>query len=81
MALIKCVECGKDISDTVKSCPHCGMKVKKVKDNQDSGSKNKKIIIIVVSVVLVLIMLRKIGYYKVIIEMNLLNRLWLLLII
>ena len=55
MALIKCVECGKDISDTVKSCPHCGMKVKKVKDNQDSGSKNKKIIIIVVSVVLVLV--------------------------
>ena len=55
MALIKCVECGKDISDTVKSCPHCGMKVKRVKDNQDSGSKNKKIIIIVVSVVLVLV--------------------------
>ena len=24
MALIKCSECGKEISDTAKSCPNCG---------------------------------------------------------
>ena len=24
MALIKCPECGKEISDTAKSCPNCG---------------------------------------------------------
>lgn len=24
MALIKCPECGKEISDTTPSCPHCG---------------------------------------------------------
>ena len=24
MALIKCSECGKEISDTAKTCPHCG---------------------------------------------------------
>lgn len=24
MALIKCVECGKEISDKSESCPHCG---------------------------------------------------------
>ena len=24
MALIKCYECSKEISDTAKSCPHCG---------------------------------------------------------
>jgi RNA polymerase subunit RPABC4/transcription elongation factor Spt4 len=24
MALIKCFECSKEISDTAKSCPHCG---------------------------------------------------------
>lgn len=28
MALIKCQECGKEISDTVKSCPHCGYSYK-----------------------------------------------------
>lgn len=29
MALIKCPECGKEISDTVVQCPHCGYKMKK----------------------------------------------------
>ena len=24
MALINCPECGKQISNTVKNCPHCG---------------------------------------------------------
>ena len=24
MALIKCIECGKDISDRANTCPHCG---------------------------------------------------------
>lgn len=26
MALIKCPECGKEMSDTAKTCPHCGYK-------------------------------------------------------
>ena len=29
MALINCVECGKEISDKAKACPHCGMPLKK----------------------------------------------------
>lgn len=29
MALIKCPGCGKEISDTVVQCPHCGYKMKK----------------------------------------------------
>ena len=29
MALIKCPECGHEISDTVVQCPHCGYKIKK----------------------------------------------------
>ncbi len=28
MALIKCPECGKEISDTAKQCPHCGFTLK-----------------------------------------------------
>jgi hypothetical protein len=30
MALIKCPECGQEISDTVKNCPHCGYKIKEL---------------------------------------------------
>ena len=26
MALIKCEECGKNISSSAKTCPHCGVK-------------------------------------------------------
>jgi len=26
MAMVKCKECGKEISDTAKACPHCGAK-------------------------------------------------------
>ena len=29
MALINCIECGKEISDKAKACPHCGMPLKK----------------------------------------------------
>lgn len=29
MAFIKCPECNKEISDTVKTCPNCGHKIKK----------------------------------------------------
>ena len=30
MALIKCNECKKEISDSAKQCPHCGYKKKKI---------------------------------------------------
>ncbi len=29
MALINCTECGKEISDQAKACPHCGFPIKK----------------------------------------------------
>lgn len=47
MALIKCSECGKEMSDNAKSCPHCGNK-RRVK-----WSKKKKIIFWVVFSLLV----------------------------
>ena len=40
MALIKCPECGKDVSDTCDQCIHCGFKLKKV--NNDYLSKNEE---------------------------------------
>lgn len=33
MALIKCPECGKEISDKAKACPECGYKRRKVRKN------------------------------------------------
>lgn len=33
MSLFNCPECGKEISDTTKSCPNCGYKLKKSKFN------------------------------------------------
>ena len=34
MALIKCSECGKEISDKAKVCPHCGTKYKRENENE-----------------------------------------------
>ena len=50
MALIKCPECEKEISDTVKKCPHCGYSLKK------KNNKNiiVKIIILVIAILLVI---------------------------
>ena len=52
MALIKCKECGKEISDTVDACPHCGYKYKKT--NEMTTKKVVKIIIIVAVIGLIL---------------------------
>lgn len=38
MALIKCPECNKEISDTTKSCPHCGYSIKKEITQTELGS-------------------------------------------
>lgn len=35
MSLIKCSECGQDISDQAPSCPHCGYVFKQETANQD----------------------------------------------
>jgi len=41
MALTKCQECGKDISTTAQTCPHCGAKPsgRKAKDTATSGAR------------------------------------------
>ena len=36
MALIKCPECGKEVSDSATMCPSCGFNVKNFVDNQNS---------------------------------------------
>lgn len=58
MALINCKECGKEMSDTVKKCPHCGFVNKQLKQEKMDNKTNfirqhKKIISIIVIVLLV----------------------------
>ena len=47
MALIKCSECGKNVSDKAKVCIHCGAPIEEVKKNNttkvDKDNKIKKI--------------------------------------
>lgn len=40
MALIQCKECGKEISDTVRKCPHCGYANKDLKQDKVNSRKN-----------------------------------------
>lgn len=58
MALIDCRECGKQISDTAKKCPHCGFINKELQQDKMSNFKNVikqhvKVIIIITIVLLV----------------------------
>lgn len=57
MAMIKCKECGKDISDTVKKCVHCGFVYKKQNKIISKIINIKKTKIIFIYVVLLIIAL------------------------
>lgn len=48
MAIIKCSECKKEVSDTSKKCIHCGAKVRKERPNKDKKANNKLMIILVI---------------------------------
>lgn len=71
MALIKCPECGQEISDTVKKCHHCGMKIKKVKQKKKLSKKKK--IILSIAMILAFTAIGVGGYFlyqEVIVPMN-----------
>lgn len=48
MALIKCPECGKEISDTSVTCPNCGFRLKLM------SQKTKDLISIIVIIALIM---------------------------
>lgn len=58
MALIKCPECGRQISDKANICPNCGHPIayENVKDNLNSIIKQKwvKIVGIIIAIFIVL---------------------------
>lgn len=50
MALIKCPECNKEISDTIKKCPHCGYKLAKKKGKKENVYKSLFVIVVILMV-------------------------------
>ena len=53
MTLIKCKECGKEISNTVKKCPYCGYKNKEQKKEKNFIMKHIKIILVIIVIIIV----------------------------
>ena len=47
MALIKCPECDKDISNQTKSCPHCGYRL-----NAKKNKENVKLVFFILGIIL-----------------------------
>lgn len=68
MALIKCSECGKEISDKAKTCIHCGCPVEK---KQNNNRNIRKIIIGIIIFGLSLIIILWFG--KNILKLNIFN--------
>lgn len=76
MALIKCPECEKDISDKVKSCPNCGypmeiennetqkVEISSVNIKMDKSKKNKIVKIVVLITVVVLVCIGGYSFIK-----------------
>ena len=60
MAIIKCPECNKEISDQANSCPNCGY----VLNNQKNKEVNKRILVIVV-LVIIIFLIGVIGFSKI----------------
>ncbi len=54
MSMIKCTECGNEISDKAASCPHCGCPMDEIKKEVAVGNKKKVIIPICAIAVLIL---------------------------
>ncbi len=67
MALIKCRECGKEISSEATSCPNCGAPVKEdeIKKEIKAGIKiGKKIaIIFIIALLLIIVVAFIFGYF------------------
>lgn len=66
MALMKCVECKKEISDEAEMCPHCGYRYKEsnnksTKKASDSTTRNVVIGVVVGILLLLFVLLMKLG--------------------
>lgn len=67
MAMIKCKECGKNISDTAKVCVNCGAKTEKAKQQNKQTIKYIKItsiILLIIFIVILIVINNPIYKYK-----------------
>lgn len=48
MTLIKCPECNVAVSNTAKTCPHCGYNIKKHFSKHDNTNSNKFVYIVII---------------------------------
>ena len=53
LALVKCPECGKQMSNNAKSCPNCGYVEKKNRTTLYSILKNNPILIVIIVVAII----------------------------
>ena len=67
MALIKCSECGKEVSDKANACPNCGAPIKEdeIKKEVKAGIKvtKKLAIILIIALSLIIICAFIFGYF------------------
>ena len=56
MAMIKCRECGKEISNTAEKCPHCGCKTRYGKEQEDKKGNGTMLYIGIGAIIIGLIL-------------------------
>ena len=67
MAMMKCVECGKEISDQARTCPNCGhpsdieAKMQKVRDTNQQSSRVGCVIVGIIMMILAFVIIASIG--------------------
>ncbi|MBQ3265218.1 MAG: zinc-ribbon domain-containing protein [Ruminococcus sp.] len=64
MALIKCPECGKEISNEAKACPHCGKPIPREKGKLFYKSINFWIVMAAVLLVAIMVIFFIVQYNK-----------------
>lgn len=64
MAIIKCPECGKEISDQAEKCPECGYPIKKQLNSKQLNVKtNKKMVPIITGAIICLVVIVGVLFY------------------
>ncbi len=67
MALVKCTECGKEISDKAEICPNCGYKNNSFENNsqlQNKKKQKKKYVIVVICIMMLIAIIMVIIYFS-----------------
>jgi uncharacterized membrane protein YvbJ len=67
MAMMKCIECGKEISDQARTCPNCGhpsdreVKMQRVQDTNQQSSRVGRVIVGIIMMILAFVIITSIG--------------------